>query len=271
MWRAEITSMDWRTDAHYWENVGSAWQGEWHQALWRTHSDAVNVAWLAPRLSLAPVKRLLKTDLFDEALAIGLYPLLSARARHVFGVDISGSTLHAAGARYTRLQSAQADVRVLPFADAAFDTIVSNSTLDHFASTAEIVAGIAELHRVLRPEGDLLLTLDNLANPVVSLRNALPFRLLNGLGIVPYRIGATCGPRRLQRFVRQAGFEVLEVGAILHCPRVFAVAAALILERYGSARARQRFLECLMPFERLAGWRTCFLTGHFITIVARKR
>ncbi len=263
--------MELNTEAHYWDAIGALCNGKRPQALWRVHSDAVNSAWLACRLSTPPVERLLKTDLFDEALAAGLYPLLSARARNVVGIDVAVSTARAARVRYARMQGVAGDVRSLPFATGAFDGVVSNSTLDHFGSAADIVAGLKELYRVLRPGGQLLLTLDNLANPVVRLRNALPFRPLHALGIVPYQIGAACGPRRLQRFVCQAGFEVLDVGAILHCPRVFAVAAARILERYGSLRTQQRFLECLMPFERLAGWRTRFLTGYFIAVVACKR
>lgn len=263
--------MDSHTDAQYWNDVGTAWGGQPRQTLWRAHSDAVNAVWLARRLPAQPVARLLKTDLFDEALAGGLYPLLSAQAREVFGVDISGSTLRAAHARYTRLLSARADVRALPFADAVLDVVVSNSTLDHFASTADIIAALAELYRVLRPGGDLLLTLDNLANPMVAVRNALPFRPLHALGIVPYQVGATCGPRQLEQMVTQVGFEVRDLGAILHCPRVFAVAAARLLERRGSARLQRCFLQSLMSWEHLADWPTRFRTGYFITIVGRKR
>ncbi len=258
-----------RADTRYWETVGMAWHAERRQTLWRAHSDAVNSSWLARCLPTRPIERLLKTDLFDEALTAGLYPLLSARARTVFGVDISASTLRAAGARYAHLHGAQADVRSLPFADATFDGVISNSTLDHFESTAEIVAGLEELYRVLRSGGCLFLTLDNLANPVVALRNALPARVLNRLGIVPYGIGAACGPRRLQRFVRGVGFEVMEVDALLHCPRALAVAAARVVESHRS-QVCQRFLSRLMPFERLARWPTRFLTGYFIAVVARK-
>mgnify|MGYP006138370175 CR=1 FL=1 len=40
-----------------------------------------------------------------------------------------------------------------------------------------------------------------LINPVVRLRNALPFGLLRRTGLVPYYVGATCGPRRLRDFL----------------------------------------------------------------------
>ncbi|HYC21456.1 MAG TPA: methyltransferase domain-containing protein, partial [Candidatus Bathyarchaeia archaeon] len=237
--------------------------------LWRTHSDAVNAAWLEQRLQPS-AGRLLKTDTFDEALTAGLFPLLSANAGTVVGMDLSAPTVRAACARHARLRGTCADVRALPFASGSFDGAVSNSTLDHFTAKADIAVSLAELHRVLRPGGRLLLTLDNLANPVVRLRNLLPYRLLYSLGLVPYFVGATCAPRELERLVRQAGFEVLEIGAILHCPRVLAVATARLLERRGSTELERSFLSVLMKMERLAGRHTRFLSGHFVTVVAVK-
>ena len=259
-----------RTEARYWEAIGAVSETEPQQTLWRAHSDAVNSNWVAQHLSATPSQRLLKTDLFDEALAAGLHPVLATRARRVIGIDLSTSTIRSARGRYAGVQGVAADLRRLPFATSAFDAIVSNSTLDHFALAGDIVTGLEELYRVLRPGGQLLLTLDNMANPVVALRNALPFRPLNALGIVPYQIGVAWGPRRLRREMCEAGFEVLEVGAILHCPRVVAVAFARILERYGATRAQRRYLECLLSFERLSACRTRFLTGYFVAVVARK-
>jgi hypothetical protein len=117
----EGTSMDSRAEARYWDAVGvSSQQRRGRHTLWRAHSDAVNGAWLQPRLPAHPIERLLKTDLFDEALTTGLYPFFS-RAHSVFGVDISTSTLRAAGARNAHLHRTQADVRSLPFADGAFE------------------------------------------------------------------------------------------------------------------------------------------------------
>jgi SAM-dependent methyltransferase len=260
-----------KTDAAYWHAVGADAGATHGYALWRAHSDAVNGAWLAPRLSAPLVERLLKTDLFDESVAAGLGSLLSSRARTVVAIDVARSAVLAARARDARLHGVASDVRAVPFVRDAFDAVVSNSTLDHFASEADVEASLAELYRVLRPGGRLLLTLDNLANPVVALRSLLPFGPLNALGVVPYRVGWTCGPRTLEGLVRRAGFEVVEVGAIMHSPRVLAVAASRLLDRYGSPAAGRRLLARLMRLERLAAWRTRFLTGYFIAIVARKR
>lgn len=258
-------------ETRYWDAVAGAWQEKSRQSLWRDHSDAVHVALLARWLPDGRVDRLLKTDLFDEAFNEGLYPLLGSRAHGVIGIDISSVTLPAALLRHSGLKAAWADVRRLPFTDEAFDIIVSNSTLDHFVSLNEMVVSLRELRRVLRPGGKLLLTLDNLANPVVALRNMVPFPLLNRLGLVPYYVGATCGPCRLQRILKQVGFEVLEVSAVMHCPRVFAVAIARMLEKRARPETQRRFLRFLMAFERLSRWPTRFLTGHFVAVRAVKR
>ncbi len=256
--------------AGYWDQVAREWSVGRPHRLWRMHSDAVNRALLTRWLPAGGVGRLLKTDLFDEACGEGgFFTLLAERARTAIGIDVSAVAARSAGDRCAGLRAAGADVRRLPFADQAFDAVVSNSTLDHFESTREIVQSIGELGRVLRPGGELLLTLDNRANPVIALRNALPLRLLKGLRILPYSVGATFGPRGLRRALGQAGLEIVEMTAIMHCPRVLAVAVAGVLERRTPA-AQQRFLRGLMRFERLARWPSRFVTGHFVAVRAVK-
>jgi SAM-dependent methyltransferase len=255
----------------YWSEVCEVYQEGQSPELWRNHSDEVNVAVFARWLSADRVQRLLKTDLFDEAVGAGLYPMLASRTRIAFGIDLSLRTLRKAVSRYPKLHSVSADVRHLPFAARAFDVVVSNSTLDHFATRSEIVASLQELRRVLQARGELLLTLDNLANPIVSLRNALPFRLLSRLGIVPYYVGATLGPGRLRQLLEEIGFEVRQMEAIMHCPRFLAVALARVLRRCANSKIRRGFLGTLMAFERLSNLSTRFLTGYFVAIKAIRR
>jgi ubiquinone/menaquinone biosynthesis C-methylase UbiE len=258
--------------ADYWDTVVGVWQETRPQTLWREHSDAVNSALLARWLPNDPVERLLKTDLFDEACSEGLYSLLASRARTVVGMDVSVLMMQAARLRHSALPATQADARCLPFADGTFDVIVSNSTLDHFESLDEVVVSLQELRRVLRKNGQLLLTLDNLANPAIALRNALPAWLLDRLPrVVPYYVGVTCGPGRLRCMVAQAGFEVLEVSAIMHHPSVLAVATARMLQRHAGPEAQKRFLVLLLALERLSRLPTRFLTGHYSAVRATKR
>lgn len=258
--------------ARYWDSVAQAWQEEHPQALWRVHSDAIYSALFGQWLPDHPVPRLLKTDLFDETCSQGLYPLLASRARAVIGTDVATLTVRAARSRHSDLMGMEADVRRLPFADGTFDVIVSNSTLDHFHSLDQVIVGLAELYRVLASGGQLLLSLDNLANPAIAVRNALPSRLMERLRtIVPYYVGATCGPGRLQRMLRQVGFDVLEVTALMHHPSVLAVAVARLLQRRASPAIRKRFLRLLMSLEHLSRLPTRFVTGHYVVVRAVKR
>ena len=261
-----------RDDAQYWDAVGRRWTQQPPDALWRAHSDAVNAALLARWLPVGGggVGRVLKTDTFDEACGRGLMDVLASRGGAVVGIDISPSTVAAALRRHPSLRATTADVRRLPFGDAAFDLIVSNSTLDHFATYAELASSVAELHRVLRPGGQLLLTLDNPLNPLVGLRNALPYTWLHRAGVLPYQVGVTRGPRALRGLLARAGFEIVETGALLHCPRVVAVALARLLSRRAGSATSRRFLKCLMAFEHLGRLPTRYLTGHFSAVRAVK-
>jgi hypothetical protein len=133
-----------------------------------------------------------------------------------------------------------------------------------------MAASLRELSRTIRPGGQLVITIDNLANPVIALRNILPFRWLNRLGVVPYYVGATCGPGRFRRMLEEAGLEVLESTAILHCPRVMGVCAARWLQTHATPDLQAGFGRWLMKWECLARVPTRFLTGNFVAMHCRK-
>ena len=239
-----------------WDAVLASWRDTPGSSLLRAYSDEANrrllAAWLPGRS-----RRVLKTDVFDEAVARGLSPFLAARAGSLVAVDASPAAVAAARRRYPELEAHVADVRALPFEDASFDAVVSNSTLDHFPAGGDVEAAVRELHRVLEPGGLLVLTLDNPWHPLVALRNALPFRLLARIGLVPYYVGVTCGPRGLRRVLGEAGFVVERVTAVLHVPRV-------------AARALRPPLRLLLEGERLERWPSRFLTGQFVAARARR-
>ena len=238
--------------------------------LWRRHSDAVNSALCLRWLSPNPVARLLKTDLFDEACAAGLCSCLTSRARSLFGIDLSSNTVLKARARHPTIRGLATDVRRLPFACASFDVVVSNSTLDHFQTRRDIAISLGEIYRVLQSGGKLLITLDNLANPAIAVRNRLPVSLLNRFGWVRYYVGASCDPDDLREMLGQAGFVLQEMEAIFHHPSVVAVGLARLLQSRASPRLQQRYLSFLLAFERLSRLPMRFRTGHYVAALACK-
>jgi SAM-dependent methyltransferase len=257
--------------AEHWERVAAQGPDGKDPTTWRRHCDRLNRELVERCLAERPHASILKTDCFDESLGEGLLPTLAARADRVVAVDVSPTAVERAGARHPSLEAVVADVRSLPFADDAFDAIVSNSTLDHFASLAELEDALRELRRVLRPDGTLVISLDNPANPVVGLRNLLPARLRYGSGLVPYFVGATVGPWRLPRLLGAAGFDVHDSGTLMHCPRVAAVPLAARADAGARPLARERLLSALHAFEALERTPLRRHTGHFVWARATAR
>jgi SAM-dependent methyltransferase len=250
--------------AGYWDAVAAAWP-RGRPPLWRRHGDAVNGMLLERWLPATRLERVLKTDLFDELASAGLYPILRPRAGRIVGIDVSPRVVRAARARYPELEALVADVRRLPFEDRSFDAVISDSTLDHFRGREEVAAALGELWRVLRPDGRLLLTLDNRLNPLIALRNVLPPRLARALRRVPYDVGWTCGPRLLRRLLAEAGFEVRELTAILHVPRVLVAEAGRVTRSSSGASGVPHWL---LAAEQLGKLPTRYLTGHYVAALA---
>ncbi|MCM2269402.1 MAG: class I SAM-dependent methyltransferase [Thermoanaerobaculia bacterium] len=255
--------------AAYWDTIASQWLSAGEPRAWRLLSDAVNARLLAQWLPTASGDSVLKTDLFDEVAGNGLVPVLSTSFREVTGIDISPTLVELARVRHPGLRAEVADVRRLPYPDESFDGVVSISTLDHFAAPGEIGVALRELHRVTRRGGTLLVTLDNPLHPLVALRNALPGPLRAAL--VPFAVGATCGPRRLRSLLAAAGYEVARSTAVFHAPRALVVLAGRLVDRHAGAALKRNYVALWTGFERLARLPTRYLTGCFVAALARRR
>ena len=261
--RRDSPSREWDGHAHEWLAKNT-------QRLWRQHSDAVNASMLDRWLPAKKVKRILKTDLFDEAVSDGLYPLLSERAHTVQALDVSPVVLSIASRKYPAMHAFGGDVRSLSCESNSIDVVVSLSTLDHFDTAEDIATAFAELYRVLKPGGTLIVTLDNRANPVVAIRNRLPYRMTHRLGLVPYPVGVTYRPGELCDAVAAAGFVVDDCTTILHAPRVLAIPLLNAVDSKRSDATHAMILRAMMAFERLAILPTRQVTGHFTAVRAMK-
>ena len=255
---------------HYWDSISRSFTQGIQYNLWRSHSDHVNISLLDEWLAGRHFVNILKTDLFDEAVSPGLHPVLLSYGTTIHGVDVAADAATEAGKKYPELNAICGDVRQLPLRAGTFDLVVSNSTLDHFQSTAEIESALRELFSSLKTGGELIVSLDNLQNPLISLRSILPYRLLNKLGLVPYFVGKSFGKRGLKNALEAAGFEVLDTRSIMHCPRVFAVAIAGFLQKHASIKTQMRFLAILSWFECLDSLPSKYFTGYFIAMHAIK-
>jgi SAM-dependent methyltransferase len=213
--------------------------------------------------------RVLKTDLFDEAAGRGLVPALSSSSP-VHAVDLSPTVAAEAARNNPGGRFVASDIRQLPYRDGCFELVISNSTLDHFESHAALEQAVVEIYRVLAPGGRLLISMDNLANPVLSLRSALPFALLNRVGLVPYFVGVSVTPAGLRQLLTQSGFTVERADTLMHVPRVVAIPLCGWIERSFGPAGTERCLRWMLAFERLRRWPLRNWSAHYVTALAVK-
>lgn len=263
----------------YWDAILTESKVIDSEELWRSHMKelyrTLDVQWGGKPGS----GRILKTDLYDEAISShNLVPLLERQSEKVVGIDVSFQIASSAKQRLNgsfagtvRTSIAVTDTRNLAFRSMIFDSILSNSTLDHFPDKRDIVRSLRELGRVLRPGGVLTITLDNPWNPVVFLRNHLPCRLMRLLKLIPFYMGKTLSGPELVRTLEKNGFNVLERKTLAHFPRIIALRVASVLPAKGGQRTRDRFQNLLCAFEYLERLPTRYLTGYYVAVKAVKR
>lgn len=242
----------------YWNGIAEAVSTSGPPQAWRRYSDRANAALLREWLG-GDLGRALKTDLFDEASTGGF--LRVARRGPDVGIDISPTIAALAHDRRPDVRPLAADVRRLPFLDATFDTVISTSTLDHFRDADQIRRGLEELHRVLRPGGRILVTLDNPQNPIVALR-ARGTGLWRRLGLMPYEMGVSLTAADLTRVLQSAGFDVVRTGAAQHVPRLLLVALGRL--------ARPPVIDAAVRLEGLGRLPTRYWTGQFVCALAHR-
>lgn len=161
-------------------------------------------------------RRVLKTDLWDEAKNTRILRWAAGEGAQAFGVDISPAIV--AGARRgfaavgRRLAGVRGDVRTLPFRTGSFDVVYSMGTVEHFADTA---GAIREIFRVLRPGGQAIVGVPNRRDPFLR---PLLVALLYRLGLYGYGFEKSYSRPVLRGMLERAGFRVTVETGILFIP-----------------------------------------------------
>ena len=135
----------------------------------------------------------------------------------IIGLDFSAEMLHRARIKYaaTNIRWVQADAMHLPYPDASFDLVTSAFG---FRNLTNYPAGLAEIHRVLRPGGQIgILECNNPDGPSGMLYNLYFKHILPLIGGVisgdraaykylPASVGRFPRPPKMLALLREAGF-----------------------------------------------------------------
>ena len=216
----------------------------------------------------APPRVVLKTDLFEEANGDDqLLFDLDVGQLAALGFDRCADTAVRAGGRSPRCPWPLfvADARELCLATGSVDLIISTSTLDHMERAADIEQALRELYRVLRPGGRLALTLDNPWNPVYPV-----LQVLCATPWAPFELGRTIRRGKLDRVLRDIGFEELAWRPIVHNPRLVSTAYFMALRRLMGAGAEPWIARALDLFDRFEDLPTRWISCCFNAVCAVK-
>ena len=214
------------------------------------------------------VKTALKTDLFEEAfgddhILFDLFP----EPYGIIGIDVAQATALQASRRRPAANGRflTTDARRLALRANAADLIISNSTLDHFDSREDFRQALGELARALEPGGLLIITMDNLQNPLYRL-----LRWLTRFKLGPFLLGYTTSEKQLVVDLEECGLEVVGTKLILHNPRLISTLLFLALRRLMGGAADGPIRALLGAFAALDKLPTRRFTACFVGASARK-
>lgn len=266
-----VTGREQRFGWLYWDHTveetrRGASLGAWRAYMRRVYQRLVR-NWLSRRSG-----RGLKTDLFEEAITP--HHLLPDLGPSSIGVDCSPAVVRAARERLAAMGEPYlllvGDLRWLPLQSRSVMRILAGSSLDHFPDKADIAVSLAELARVLAPGGTLVITFDNPHNPIIWLRNRLPFACLNRLRLVPYYVGATYNRAEARAQLKALGLVVTHMTAVAHAPRAPVIWLVALVERLGWTPLETLVARILDGFERLQHYPTRYWTGYYLAFRAEK-
>ncbi len=217
------------------------------------------------RRAAGPVrgKRVLKLDLWNEAVNTQILHWMSAAGAACNGLDISHVTASRAKARTNGFTVVQADMRHVPFRHGSFDLVYTIGTLEHIEEYRE---ALRETLRVLKPNGVIIAGVPYKWDPF--LRPVL-VSFLDAIGQYPYSPERSFGQREFARILESVGYRVEERTGLLAFPGVIRLVELLLLRR--KVKWPRLFSLVLSPFGRLeagsAWWRA---KGYLLVVVARK-
>lgn len=212
-------------------------------------------------------KRVLKLDLWNEAVNTRILQWMRSEGAEAFGMDISYVTTSRACRNFQRgegpLHLVQADIRHIPFESDSFDFIYTMGTIEHID---EYQKALQEVWRVLKVGGKAIIGVPHKWN--IFFRPLLVMAL-DLFDKYPYSPEKSFGFGELRRLVENSGLRVIRRTGILTIPGIIRMADLFFYRRNISLHRLTPFL--LWPFEYLeTRWAWPGVFGYLMALVAEK-
>lgn len=190
------------TNRQVFDQIAESWYRVRHWPLLREELDALAAKWQ-------------KGTLLNVGCAHGADFLPFSRDFELWGVDCSTGMLRQALRYSAKLgfsaNSIAADALFLPFPDNTFDWAISVATYHHIKGKSERQAAFLELRRVLKPGGEVFITVWNRGQPRFWLRSKeqqIPWRLKEK---TVYRYYHLFSYGELSRLLTKTGWQIIAI------------------------------------------------------------
>lgn len=211
-------------------------------------------------------KKVLKLDLWNEAINTRILDWVRSQGAQVVGLDLSRVVAFRARKNAVRNGHSpallRADIRELPFPEGSFDVVYTMGTIEHID---EYKDALQEIHRVLRPGGRAIIGVPHKWD--LFLRPLMVW-VLTAFGKYLYAPEKSFSAGELRRDVEATGLQVVERTGILTLPGFVRMADLFFFTRRIPLYRLTPVL--LAPFELETRWRFLGRFGYLLTVVADK-
>lgn len=174
--------------------------------VWNWESPAGKLRW-ARRVKMLSSHLRPEMTVLELGCGTGYFTSELVRSgAEIVAIDVSPDLLQIARAQHSapnvryELQNAYA----LSYPDASFDSVVGSSVLHHL----EIQPALREIHRVLKPNGEIFFTEPNMLNPQIAVQKNVPW-IKRKLGDSPDETAFFRWP--LRRSLQKTGFREIRI------------------------------------------------------------
>jgi SAM-dependent methyltransferase len=256
----------WREQRKKWDTVAQSVPDFFH-AHSTQYYRRCEIAMIERCIGSLRGKKVLKLDLWNEAINTRILHWMRAQGAEAFGLDVS-SVITGRAHRNSRnsegpLHLVNGDIRHLPFESGSFDFVYTMGTIEHID---EYQAAVDEIQRVLRAGGRAIVGVPHKWN--VFLRPLL-VRALELFGKYPYSPEKSFSSVELRGVVENSGLSVKRRTGILAVPGVVRMADLFLYRRNVPLHHLTPLF--LWPFDFLetrCAWPGFF--GYLIALVVEK-
>ena len=215
-------------------------------------------------------KAVLKTDLREEAYGEDeILFSLPVENSTVVAIDIDAETVREATVKQkTRAllhHYLASDARKLPFKNNVFDVILSTSTLDHFTSEPDLIQSLMELKRVIKPQGSLIMTLNNKCNFIFYIF----LKLEKFFGLTRYPVNSFT-PQQLRKICHSIDLNIQNEDMIIHIVSPINTILLLLRKFLNNEIADFIAKNCILFASWLSKKQTKLFTSWFIALQCSK-